>query len=146
MHESKDIVLSIDYHADNIEFRWLDLASGEERTGNIPTSRPQILQLIQDVRKELSPGGQIVWLIESTTGWARVKDLLDGQVRFVLTNEPLAKPPESQRKRPPLVSSERFSRRLQATIFAHPVQRFFAPPLLSVSCLFTSCYIAINVV
>ncbi len=86
MYECKDIVLSVDYHADNIEFRWLDLATGQERTGHLPTSSVGIRQLVRKARKELAPGGQVVWLMESTTGWARVKDLLDGQVRFLLTN------------------------------------------------------------
>ena len=33
MSTGKDIILVTDYHAENIEYRWFNEASGEERTG-----------------------------------------------------------------------------------------------------------------
>jgi len=86
MRQDKDIILAVDYHSRNIEFRWLNLDGGEERTGNYPTTRAGILRHVEQAISELSPGGRVVWIMESTTGWARVKDLLGERVDFVLAN------------------------------------------------------------
>jgi hypothetical protein len=37
--EGKDIVLVADYHAENIEFRWFNEATGSERSGDSPGPR-----------------------------------------------------------------------------------------------------------
>ena len=76
MHTGKDIVLVADYHAENTEFRWFNEATGEERRGKYPTTRAAILRQVEQAAQELEPGGRVVWIMESTTGWARVKDLL----------------------------------------------------------------------
>ncbi len=76
MNESKDIVLVADYHAENIEQRRFNEATGEERTLKYPTARAGILRQVEQAAQELSPGGRVVWIMESTTGWARVKDLV----------------------------------------------------------------------
>ena len=47
MNEGKDIVLVADYHAENIEFRWFDEVTGEERTGRYPTTRAGILRQVE---------------------------------------------------------------------------------------------------
>jgi len=44
MHSSKDIVLAVDYHAENTEVRWLNCHSGEERCLNILSTRIGILR------------------------------------------------------------------------------------------------------
>ena len=67
MDEGKDIVLVADYHAKNIEYRWFDQSTGEERTGNYPTTRSGILRQLEQAVGELSPGGRVVWVMESTT-------------------------------------------------------------------------------
>ena len=33
MQQAQDIVVVVDYHAENIEFRWFNEATGEERVG-----------------------------------------------------------------------------------------------------------------
>ena len=86
MSEGKDIILVADYHCENIEFRWFNQANGQERTGRHPTTRAGILRQVEQAAGELEPGGQIVWIMESTTGWARVKELPGGRVKFVLAN------------------------------------------------------------
>jgi hypothetical protein len=82
----KDIVLVADYHAENIVYRWFNEATGQELTGRYPTCREGILQQVTEARSKVTPGGEVVWVMESTTGWARVKDLLEGKARFVLAN------------------------------------------------------------
>ncbi len=42
MPESQDIVLVVDYHAQNIEFRQFNRQTGKERTGKFTTNRSNI--------------------------------------------------------------------------------------------------------
>jgi len=84
---SQDILMSVDYHDKNCKIRRLDLASGDERMVSIPTSIRAIVQLVEQARAEAGPGGgRVVWVQESTTGWARVKELLGETVVFELAN------------------------------------------------------------
>jgi hypothetical protein len=88
----------VDYHAGNTEVRWLNCHSGEERCLNIPTTRSGILRLVEKaVVEAASVGGKVVWIMESTTGWARVKELIGSRVEFIMANvlqTPL--PPKSE--------------------------------------------------
>ena len=78
MYERKDIILAVDYHAENTEIRWFNSASGEERCLNIPTTRAGIVRLAEKATAEASRfGGKVIWIMESTTGWARVKELIE---------------------------------------------------------------------
>jgi transposase len=100
VNEGKDIILVADYHAENIVFRWFNQASGEERTGTYPTTRAGILRQVEQAARELKRGGRIVWIMESTTGWARVKDLLGERVTFVLANVlQMPLPPKGKRRK-----------------------------------------------
>jgi transposase len=111
MHEGKDIILVADYHAENLEFRWFNEATGEERTGRYPTSRSGILRQVEEAIEELPPGGRVVWIMESTTGWARVKDLLDKRVRFVLANVlQMPLPPKARRRKTDKIDTGRMLR------------------------------------
>ena len=111
MHKGKDILLVVDYHVGNIEFRWLNEATGEERTGNFPTSQAGILRLVEKATAEQEAGGQIVWIMESTTGWARVKDLLADRVRFVLVNVvQIPLPPKARRRKSDKIDTARILR------------------------------------
>ena len=101
MHNPKDIILVVDYHAKNIEIRRLNCVTGEERRLRIPTTKSGILRLVdQAVAEATLTGGQVVWIMESTTGWARVKQLIGHKVRFVVANVlrmPL--PPKAYRRK-----------------------------------------------
>jgi transposase len=109
--EGKDIILVVDYHSENIEFRWLNEASGEERTGNFPTGQAGILRLVEKATAERQPGGQVVWIMESTTGWARVKDLLGERVRFLLVNVvQMPLPPKARRRKSDKIDTARILR------------------------------------
>lgn len=108
---NKDIVLVADYHSENIEFRWFNEATGEERCGKFATTRAGILRQVEQSTQELEPGGRVVWVMESTTGWARVKDLLDGRARFVLANVlQMPLPPKGRRRKTDKIDTGRMLR------------------------------------
>jgi len=111
MSDGKDIVLAMDYHAENIEFRWFNEATGEERTGKFPTTRANILRQVEQGAGELVPGGRVVWIMESTTGWARVKDLLGERVKFLLSNVlQMPMPPKARRRKTDKIDTGRMLR------------------------------------
>ena len=112
MYDRKDIILAVDYHAENTEVRWLNCCTGEERCLNIPTTRGGILRLVNQALAEATPiGGKVIWIMESTTGWARVKELIGSRVQFVLANVlrmPL--PPKAYRRKSDKIDTGRMLR------------------------------------
>jgi transposase len=111
VNAGKDIILVADYHAENIEFRWFNEATGEERTGKYPTTRAGILRQVEQAAGELEGGGRIVWIMESTTGWARVRDLLGERVKFVLANVlQMPLPPKAKRRKTDKIDTGRLLR------------------------------------
>jgi transposase len=111
MQEGKDIILVADYHAENIEFRWFNEATGEERTGKFATTRAGILRLVEKAVQEVDRGGRVVWIMESTTGWARVKDLLGERVKFLLANVlQMPLPPKARRRKSDKIDTGRILR------------------------------------
>jgi len=106
-----DIVLSVDYHDENCQVRQLNLATGEEVCFKCPTTRGDLLRIVQDAERQLQPGGQVVWIMESTTGWARVKDLLGSKVRFILANVlQMPLPPKARRRKTDKIDTARNQR------------------------------------
>ena len=111
MSEGKDIILVADYHAENIEFRWFNQAGGEERTGKYPTTRAGILRQVEQAVGELEPGGRVVWIMESTTGWARVKELIASRAEFVMANVlQMPLPPKAYRRKSDKIDTGRILR------------------------------------
>jgi transposase len=112
MYDRKDIILSVDYHAENTEVRWLNCATGEERCLNIPTTRGGILRLVEKAVMEAGQaGGKVVWIMESTTGWARVKNLIGSRVRFILANVlQMPLPPKAYRRKTDKIDTGRMLR------------------------------------
>ena len=112
MDRSKDIILVADYHAENTEIRRLNCATGEERRLNLPTTRAGLLRLVeQAVVEAAAEGGKVVWIMESTTGWARVKDLLGARVEFVLANVlQMPLPPKAHRRKSDKIDTGRILR------------------------------------
>jgi transposase len=111
MQEGKDIILVADYHAENVEFRWCNEATGEERTGRFATTRAGILRLVEKAIQDVAPGGRVVWIMESTTGWARVKDLLGERVKFLLANVlQMPLPPKARRRKSDKIDTGRILR------------------------------------
>lgn len=111
MNQGKDIVLVNDYHAENIEFRWFNEANGEMCVGNYSTSQAGILRHLEQAERELPPGGRVVWIMESTTGWARVKDLIGRRAQFVLSNVlQMPLPPKARRRKSDKIDTARILR------------------------------------
>jgi len=111
MNAGKDIILAVDYHAENIEFRWFNTATGEERTGRYPTTRGNILRQAEETLREVASGGRVVWIMESTTGWVRVKELLGERVEFVLANVlDMPLPPKARRRKTDKIDTGRLLR------------------------------------
>jgi transposase len=112
MYDRKDIILAVDYHAENTEVRWLNCSSGEERSLRIPTARGGILRLVEKAVGEASRvGGQVIWIMESTTGWARVKELIGSRVQFILANVlQMPLPPKAYRRKSDKIDTGRILR------------------------------------
>ena len=112
MYDHKDIILAVDYHAENTEVRWLNCHSGEERRLNIPTTRSGILRLVEKAITEAAPlGGKVIWIMESTTGWARVKDLIGSRVEFIMANVlQMPLPPKAYRRKSDKIDTGRILR------------------------------------
>lgn len=89
MNNTKDILLVVDYHAKNCEIRRFSCVSGEQREENIKTDPTAILEVVDEAAAETTGdgvGGGVRWIMESTTGWVRVKELIGSRAEFVLAN------------------------------------------------------------
>jgi transposase len=112
MCEGKDIVLAVDYHDENMVIRWFDCATGEERVLKRATTEKAILEVVRSAKQQAEQsGGQAVWVMESTTGWARVKALVKPLARFVVANMvQMPVPPKARRKKTDKVDTKRLLR------------------------------------
>jgi transposase len=111
MQPAQDIIVVVDYHAENIEFRWFNEATGEERTGTYATTRDGIAGQVEQAEREVARDGRVVWIMESTTGWARVKDLIGTRARFVLANVlQMPLPPKARRRKTDKIDTGRLLR------------------------------------
>jgi transposase len=107
-----DIVIVSDYHLNQISFRWFDRADGAERTFSRPTTVASIEQVLADGRAVAAGrGGKVVWIMESTTGWARVKRLLGDRAQLLLANVlQIPLPPKARRKKTDKLDTARLLR------------------------------------
>ena len=107
-----DIILSTDYHDQNCVIRWFDEANGSERVQSVPTAPESLLSVVARAEAVAKPrGGRVVWIQESTTGWARVQDLLGRRVVFQLANVvQMPLPPKARRKKTDKVDTARLQR------------------------------------
>jgi len=111
MYAGKDIIVVLDYHAENIEYRWFDAQSGEERTGRYPTTAAALEAQAQEALRQAGAERGVVWIMESTTGWARVKELLGPRVKFVLSNVlQMPLPPKAHRRKTDKIDTARLLR------------------------------------
>ena len=116
MYQKNDIVLVVDYHDKNLVVRQFDAGTGEERVMKRPTTAKAIRRLADDARAEAEPsGGRVIWVMESTTGWARVKDLLGPSAKVVLANVlEMPLPPKARRKKTDKIDTKRLLREFLA--------------------------------
>ena len=95
----QDIMLTVDYHDRNCVIRRLDRATGEEYVRTVPTCQVELKRVVQEAAAEArSRGGRVIWIQESTTGWARMKDLVEPHAKFLLANVlQMPLPPKARR-------------------------------------------------
>src|SRR5258708_20368764 len=94
------IPLTVDYHDENCVIRRLNARTGEEQVLSVPTTEGDLRQVVAQARAEVGRRGRIVWLQESTTGWARVQAALGDQVEFLLANVlQMPRPPQGHRRK-----------------------------------------------
>jgi transposase len=78
--------------------------------------------VLTDARRRAGPRGRVVWLQESTTGWARVRELVGKKAEFLLANVlQMPLPPKGRRKKTDKVDTARLQREYLngALPFAH---------------------------
>ena len=93
------ILLTVDYHDENCVIRCRDLGRSTEEVVTVPTTAGDLLEVLADTRRRAGPRGRVVWLQESTTGWARVRQLVGKKAEFVLANVlQMPLPPKGRRK------------------------------------------------
>ena len=105
------ILLTVDYHDQNCVIRRRDLGRATEEVVTVPTTEGDLLAVLADARRRAGPRGRVVWVQESTTGWARVRDLVGKKAEFLLANVlqmPLL--PKGRRKKTDKVDTARLQR------------------------------------
>jgi transposase len=109
---NQDIILTTDYHDENCVIRWLDESDGAEQMHKMPTSPKRLLELVARAEAVVKPrGGQVVWIQESTTGWARMEALLGRRVKFHLANVvQMPLPPKGKRRKTDKIDTARLQR------------------------------------
>jgi transposase len=112
MEQQKDIVLAVDYHDKTLVVRELDRATGEEQVHRVETTVRAIeAWVVSAAGRASARGGRVVWVMESTTGWARVKALLGDRAQFVLANVlQMPVPPKAKRHKTDKVDTGRLKR------------------------------------
>jgi transposase len=84
---SQDIILAVDYHDENTVVRQFDERTQIESVFKVPSTAKALVEVADRARAQLGRRrGQVVWIQESTSGWARVQELLGDRVRFLLAN------------------------------------------------------------
>jgi len=105
------ILLTVDYHDENCVIRRRDLSRSSEEVFSVPTTSGDLLDVVVDARRRAGPRGRVVWLQESTTGWARVRDLIGKKTEFLLANVlQMPLPPKGRRKKTDKVDTGRLQR------------------------------------
>jgi len=112
MYVREDIILAVDYHDENLVIRWFNGHTGEERLLKRPTTSKAICQLVDDsVAEAAQANGEVIWVMESTTGWARVKDLLGAKAKLVVANVlQMPLPPKAYRRKTDKIDTGRILR------------------------------------
>ena len=105
------IVLTVDYHDENCVIRRLNLKTTEQQLLSVPTAAAELRRVVAQARTEVGRRGRVIWIQESTTGWARVQELLAGQVEFQLANVvQMPLPPKGRRRKTDKIDTARLQR------------------------------------
>jgi len=108
---TQDILLTVDYHDQTCVIRRLAGRTAEETVESVPTTPGDLTGVVTRARAQAGRRGRVIWLQESTTGWARVKDLLGERVEFLLANVvQLPRPPKGHRRKTDKIDTARLQR------------------------------------
>jgi len=109
---SKDITLTVDYHDRACVIRWLDHSTGKDQVfTEVLTTKQALNRIVDQARLAAGPKGRVVWIQESTSGWARVKELLLDRVDFRLANVlQMPLPPKGRRRKTDKIDTARIQR------------------------------------
>ena len=112
MYTKNDIIMAVDYHDKNLTIRWFNCHTGEERILKRSTTAEHICRLIDAaVSEALSQDGQVIWIMESTTGWARVKQLIGSRTTYIVANVlQMPLPPKAYRRKTDKIDTGRMLR------------------------------------
>jgi transposase len=107
-----DITLTVDYHDRVCVIRKLDRATGREQLLTEVLTAPWALnEVVDQARREAGRRGRVTWIQESTTGWARVKQLVGDRADFLLANVlQMPLPPKARRRKTDKVDTARIQR------------------------------------
>lgn len=108
---SQDIILTVDYHDEKCVIRRRHWKGAVEML-TIPTDRGSIVGVVTEAKAQASQsGGGVVWIQESTTGWARVKELVAPLAEFRLANVlQMPLPPKGRRRKTDKIDTARLER------------------------------------
>jgi len=108
----QDIILVVDYHDENSVIRTVDRAAEVQTVRKVTTAEHTLNPVVDEAAKvSRERGGRLIWLQESTTGWARVKSFLNGRAEFLLANVlQMPLPPKAQRRKTDKVDTARMAR------------------------------------
>jgi transposase len=108
---AQHIILTVDYHDRQSVIRRLALPTREECVFSVPSARAEILDVLDQARHEAGPDGVVTWIQESTTGWARVQELVAGRGEFLLVNVlKMPRAPKAHRRKTDKVDTARIQR------------------------------------
>jgi transposase len=108
---TQTIVLTVDYHDQNCVVRRFTTKTAEERVLSVPTAMSELQRVVAQAQAEVGRRGRVVWIQESTTGWARVQALLGDQVEFRLANVvQMPLPPKARRRKTDKIDTARMQR------------------------------------
>ena len=109
---TKDITLSVDYHDRACVIRWYDHSTQKDQVfAEVLTTKKSLNDIVDRTRLATGREGHVVWIQESTTGWARVKELLGKRVDFRLANVvQMPLPPKGRRRKTDKVDTARIQR------------------------------------
>jgi transposase len=112
---AQDIILTVDYHDQTCVVRRLARATGAEEVFSVPTTPEDLGQLADRARRAAGPRGRVVWIQESTTGWARVQELVGSRAEFHLANVlQMPLPPKGRRRKTDKIDTARLQREFLA--------------------------------
>lgn len=113
MSSVQDIMLTVDYHDAHCVVRRREGNAAKSSVARVPTD-PEVLRALMRsaVRQARLQGGRVIWIQESTTGWARMQRLAaECGVEFVLANVlQMPLPPKARRRKTDTIDTARLER------------------------------------